>query len=1337
VFATVTYSGGTSGTMTLYLNGKAAGSVTMTPKITGGPACISDSDGPFHGSIEEAALFTAALSPSQVTALYDAGTSLPPTITSASSTSLVAGGPASFSFTATANPTASFTESGALPAGLSFVDNGNNTASLSGTPTKTGSFPIKVSATNSAGQSTQDFTISVDGAPSFTSSPSTNFGYDTYDSFSFSASGYPAPSFTESGSLPAGLSFSASGVLSGTPTAVGSFPFTVTASNGVSPDATQNFNLTIGSAPTISSTNSATFDVGSADSFTVTTTGAPPPSLQVVGTLPAGVSFSDNGNGTGTLSGTPASGSAGTYPIALVASSSTGAAPQAFALTVDGTPSFTSPSAITLDAGAPFVYYVRTAGGFPVPSLAESGSLPAGVSFSDNGNGTALISGELSSVDAGQSFPITIVASSPAGTVEQAASISVQIPGASVACPHGDSCGANGYTDAAPVIDSPAATSFMDKVTGSFDFQATGYPTPSWSETGSLPAGVSFSDNGNGTASLTGTPSVPGTYNLTVTAANGMSSATQSFSLTVTTAPSFTSPSTASLTVGTASSLTVSTLATPTAALTESGSLPAGLSFVDNGNGTATISGTPTSPGNYNVTLDAASAVGSSTQGLVLSVDQPLVITSPASADFTENASAGFVAQATGYPAPSWSETGALPSGVSLSSAGVLSGIPTASGSFPITVKATNAAGSVTQAFTIQVSAAASFTNSGSGSGGSGSQNTGGTFTTGSGGTTTVTAGSPTDPPVITESGSLPAGLTFTASGNTGTIAGTPAPGTGGVYDITITATSSSGSTSETLVIAVDQPAKITSPNAAVTTVGSASSFVLSATGYPAPSWSETGALPTGVSLSSAGVLSGIPAEPGLFSITLSADNGIGATATQTFVVESLGLPRIHWGWGRAKLPAFLAGQPWSYDIAAQGWPLPFLGVAGRLPSGLDFHDNGNGTATLSGTPAPGSGGIYDLRVAASSKDGMSEEPLSIVVDAPPRITAPANIELAPGAKLSTLLGTEGGWPTPSLSLLGNLPAGLSFSDNGNGTASLTGSSSAQGTYVLTLKATNSVGQDAAQAITVTILTPPGGGRASEPGPPAPFAALPPNPTTVVVPKAPRSSTAPAPSAPEIVTPPHGLSLAVNLDLAIPAGSTKGAVHLTATVHGRSTIIGTGSYAVSNNGVTIQITFTDNGENLLTSTGSNVHATAIVTDNGHSKRESVVLQPAVSVASAGTAKGHRLTVALDCRAGCNTSARVAVVVRAEKGGAATMASATRYVKSGISQVALPETKAGVVRLARVAKQKSWRASLAIDTRELHVRNLVHFAIATTAKGAARTPPERRRSTAASTSRPKK
>ena len=93
--------------------------------------------------------------------------------------------------------------------------------------------------------------------------------------------------------------------------------------------------VTIGKAPAITSTNSVSFTVGVAGTFTVTTTGVPKSALSKSGALPNGVTFTDNGDGTGTLSGTPTTGTAGTYHITFTATNGIPPdATQAFTLTV-------------------------------------------------------------------------------------------------------------------------------------------------------------------------------------------------------------------------------------------------------------------------------------------------------------------------------------------------------------------------------------------------------------------------------------------------------------------------------------------------------------------------------------------------------------------------------------------------------------------------------------------------------------------------------------------------------------------------------------------------------------------------------------------------------------------------------------------------------------------------------------------------------------------------------------------------------------------------------------------------------------------------------------------
>ena len=79
--------------------------------------------------------------------------------------------------------------------------------------------------------------------------------------------------------------------------------------------------------PEITSPDNATFSIGDISSFTVSTTAIPTAAISLSGDLPDGLGFMDNGNGTATISGTPLSTSAGTYP--LVVSATNGVKPDA------------------------------------------------------------------------------------------------------------------------------------------------------------------------------------------------------------------------------------------------------------------------------------------------------------------------------------------------------------------------------------------------------------------------------------------------------------------------------------------------------------------------------------------------------------------------------------------------------------------------------------------------------------------------------------------------------------------------------------------------------------------------------------------------------------------------------------------------------------------------------------------------------------------------------------------------------------------------------------------------------------------------------------------------
>jgi hypothetical protein len=194
--------------------------------------------------------------------------------------------------------------------------------------------------------------------------------------------------------VPAGLTFvdnhDGTGKLSGTPAAGtgGIRTVTVTASNGVNPDATTPIVLTINERPGVSGPATARFYVNTpGSSVQFTTTGFPVPGLTKTGGLPSGVTFTDNGNGTATIAGTPAFGTAGTYTITITAAN--GVPPNAtmsFTLTVVAPVAVTTSSLANGSVGVAYsAQLTATGGATPYTWSVASGTLPAGLTLGSDG----------------------------------------------------------------------------------------------------------------------------------------------------------------------------------------------------------------------------------------------------------------------------------------------------------------------------------------------------------------------------------------------------------------------------------------------------------------------------------------------------------------------------------------------------------------------------------------------------------------------------------------------------------------------------------------------------------------------------------------------------------------------------------------------------------------------------------------------------------------------------------------------------------------------------------------------------------------------------------------
>jgi uncharacterized repeat protein (TIGR02543 family) len=147
-----------------------------------------------------------------------------------------------------------------------------------------------IKATNAGGDST-GVTASATTLklPAFTSATFKNFTFNTPGSFTVTATGIPAPTFSKTGTLPAGITLNSNGTLSGTPTQVGTFPLTITATNSAGA-TNQNFSLTVSKgAATVTITPETLSAVYNGSPKTVTAT-----------TSPTGltVTFTYNGSGT-------------------------------------------------------------------------------------------------------------------------------------------------------------------------------------------------------------------------------------------------------------------------------------------------------------------------------------------------------------------------------------------------------------------------------------------------------------------------------------------------------------------------------------------------------------------------------------------------------------------------------------------------------------------------------------------------------------------------------------------------------------------------------------------------------------------------------------------------------------------------------------------------------------------------------------------------------------------------------------------------------------------------------------------------------------------------------
>ena len=215
--------------------------------------------------------------------------------------------------------TLSWTSTPNVPAGLALSTAG----AITGTPTQSGVFPIAFHAnegsTGNVANRTLNLQVNAGPLTITTASPLPTGNVGTPYSVTFAASGgvppYTAWSFV-SGALPPGVSLNvATGVLSGTPTTVGTSTFTVRVTDSAQVTATKEFTVTINAANqplTIVTSALPSGLIGQPYGTTIDVSGGKTPYTLTIatGSLPPGVSI----NGL-TITGTPTA--TGTFTFTL------------------------------------------------------------------------------------------------------------------------------------------------------------------------------------------------------------------------------------------------------------------------------------------------------------------------------------------------------------------------------------------------------------------------------------------------------------------------------------------------------------------------------------------------------------------------------------------------------------------------------------------------------------------------------------------------------------------------------------------------------------------------------------------------------------------------------------------------------------------------------------------------------------------------------------------------------------------------------------------------------------------------------------------------------------
>ncbi|UDM48834.1 putative Ig domain-containing protein [Cupriavidus sp. MP-37] len=655
----------------------------------------------------------------------------------------------------------------------------------------------------------------------------------------------------------------------------------------------------------------------------------------------------------------------------------------------------------------------------------------------------------------------------------------------------------------------------------------------------------------NSASSLTATApaAAAGTVDVTVTTAAGTSATSAADRFTYVAGPPVANSVSATVAYGSAGNPITLNITGGAASSVGVGSAPAHGTAVASG---TSITYTPTSSyaGPDSFTYTATNASGTSAPATVtITVASPNLVYAPSSPPpgFVGGAYSQSLAVASGGTGP-YTYTlasGALPPGMTLSSAGLLAGTPIAGGTFNFTVRATDSStgtgpfSATSGPLALVLGGAAMALSPAPGALSAAAGTPFSQAFTASGGT------GPYSYSITVNGGIMPSGLTFNSA--TGVLAGTP--GTAGTVSFIIQANDSSTGTGPysvagayTLTIAAPTvalaPATLANP-----ALGIAYSQSVTASGGTAPYTYSlvAGALPPGLTLnSSTGAIAGTTAAGGNYNFTVLATDSLGFTGSRAYSV-TIGAPTIVVN--PATLPQATVATAYSQALTAASGTAPytFAVTAGALPAGMSLSAGG----VLSGTPS--GGGTHNFTVSATdSSTGTGpytgSRAYTLAVAAPALSLSPASLQ-APvaGVAYSQALTAGGGTAPYSFSVAaGSLPAGLSLNPS---TGVLSGTPSTAGSHTFTVRVTDSsTGTGAPYSISRVYTLTTGQGMPS--APPVAVTTLSNAPVTIHA--AANAANGPF-SGVSIVTPPTSGSAVVNgLDIVYtPAPTASGPVTFT------------------------------------------------------------------------------------------------------------------------------------------------------------------------------------------------